>query len=88
MIQKIAKLENWKRDDKNIFDSHKGYWGPFLTPEESEELEEPTDPLNTILCIGCSDQCNINIMVAVDDPEINLLCTNCYNNYKEINIGI
>ena len=37
-IQKIAKLENWKKDDKNIFDSHKGYWGPFLTPEESEEL--------------------------------------------------
>ena len=38
MIQKIAKLENWKRDDKNIFDSHVGYWEWLLTPEESLEL--------------------------------------------------
>jgi len=58
------------------------------TNQHPEELEEPTDPLNMILCIGCSNQCRINVMIAVDDPEINLLCTNCYNNYKEINIGI
>ena len=38
MIQKIARLEGWKKDDKNTFDSHKGYWGPFLTEEESLEL--------------------------------------------------
>ena len=37
-IQKIAKLENWKREERNTIDSHVGYWGPFLTEEESLEL--------------------------------------------------
>ena len=37
-IQKIAKLENWKREERNTIDSHIGYWGPFLTIEESLEL--------------------------------------------------
>ena len=38
MIQKIARLENWERLERTGIDSHKGYWGPFLTEEESMEL--------------------------------------------------
>jgi len=39
-IQKIARLEGWKREKRNSLDGSQGYWGPFLTTEESLELPE------------------------------------------------
>ena len=40
MIQKIAKLENWTRKERSSFDSWTGYWGPYLTPEEEQEIQD------------------------------------------------
>tara|TARA_R110000851_G_C12718930_1_gene528234 strand:- start:11 stop:403 length:393 start_codon:yes stop_codon:yes gene_type:complete len=40
IIQKIARLEGWKRDKRSSLDGCNGYWGPFLTTEESLELPE------------------------------------------------
>ena len=37
---KIARLEGWKREKRNSLDGSQGYWGPFLTTEESLELPE------------------------------------------------
>jgi hypothetical protein len=39
-IQKIARLEGWKRKERNSLDGWGGYWGPFLTTEEQSELPE------------------------------------------------
>ena len=39
-IQKIARLEGWKRKERNSLDGWGGYWGPFLTTEEERELPE------------------------------------------------
>jgi hypothetical protein len=39
-IQKIAKLEGWKRKERNFLDGWGGYWGPYLTTEEEKELPE------------------------------------------------
>ena len=39
-IQKIARLEGWKRKERNALDGWSGYWGPFLTTEEERELPE------------------------------------------------
>ena len=39
-IQKIARLEGWKRRERNALDGWSGYWGPFLTTEEESELPE------------------------------------------------
>jgi|TARA_R100001086_G_scaffold219100_1_gene135916 hypothetical protein len=39
-IQKIARLEGWKRKERNSLDGWRGYWGPFLTTEEQSELPE------------------------------------------------
>ena len=39
-IQKIARLEGWKRKERNALDGWGGYWGPFLTTEEESELPE------------------------------------------------
>ena len=39
-IQKIARLEGWKRKERNALDGWGGYWGPFLTTEEERELPE------------------------------------------------
>tara|TARA_R110000796_G_scaffold164528_2_gene281393 strand:- start:3193 stop:3585 length:393 start_codon:yes stop_codon:yes gene_type:complete len=39
-IQKIAKLEGWKREKRNSLEGCGGYWGPFLTTEEEKELPE------------------------------------------------
>ena len=39
-IQKIAKLEGWKRKERNFLDGWGGYWGPYLTTEEQSELPE------------------------------------------------
>ena len=39
-IQKIARLEGWKRKERNYLDGWGGYWGPFLTTEEQSELPE------------------------------------------------
>ena len=52
-IQKIAKLENWKREERNTIDSHVGYWGPFLTEEESLELcdEKFEDETGEMTCL-------------------------------------
>tara|TARA_R100000541_G_scaffold42398_1_gene49714 strand:+ start:199 stop:576 length:378 start_codon:yes stop_codon:yes gene_type:complete len=40
IIQKIARLEGWKRKERTALDSWKGYWGPYLTTEEERELPE------------------------------------------------
>jgi len=39
-IQKIARLESWKRKERNSLDGWSGYWGPFLTTEEERELPD------------------------------------------------
>ena len=39
-IQKIARIEGWKREKRNSLDGCRGYWGPFLTTKESLELPE------------------------------------------------
>ena len=39
-ILQIARLEEWKRDKRNCLEGCGGYWGPFLTTEESLELPE------------------------------------------------
>ena len=39
-IQRIAKLEGWTRKERTSFDSWKGYWGPYLTPEEEQEIQD------------------------------------------------
>jgi hypothetical protein len=40
MIQKIAKLEGWKREKRTSLEGANRYWGPFLTTEEERELPE------------------------------------------------
>ena len=39
-IQKIARLEGWKRKERNALDGWGGFWGPYLTTEEERELPE------------------------------------------------
>ena len=39
-IQKIARLEGWKRRERNALDGWGGFWGPYLTTEEERELPE------------------------------------------------
>jgi hypothetical protein len=39
-IQKIARLEGWKRKQRSSLDRWNGYWGPYLTTEEESELPE------------------------------------------------
>ena len=39
-IQKIARLEGWKRKERSALDGWGGYWGPFLTTKEQSELPE------------------------------------------------
>jgi len=39
-IQKIARLEGWKRRERNALDGWSGFWGPYLTTEEERELPE------------------------------------------------
>jgi len=39
-ILQIARLEEWKRIQRNSLDGCGGFWGPFLTTEESLELPE------------------------------------------------
>jgi hypothetical protein len=39
-ILQIARLEEWKREKRNCLEGCGGYWGPFLTTEESLELPE------------------------------------------------
>ena len=40
IIQKIARLEGWKRRERNALDGWGGFWGPYLTTEEERELPE------------------------------------------------
>ena len=40
MIQRIAKIEGWVRKERTSLDSWRGYWGPFLTPEEEKEISD------------------------------------------------
>tara|TARA_R110000803_G_scaffold128114_1_gene195508 strand:+ start:252 stop:653 length:402 start_codon:yes stop_codon:yes gene_type:complete len=40
LILQIARLEEWKRIQRNSLDGCNGYWGPFLTTKESLELPE------------------------------------------------
>jgi len=40
IIQKIARLENWRRNERTSLDGCKQYWGPYLTTEEESELPE------------------------------------------------
>jgi len=40
IIQKIARLEGWRRKERNALDSWGGYWGPYLTTEDERELPE------------------------------------------------
>tara|TARA_R110000744_G_scaffold108270_1_gene205110 strand:+ start:280 stop:663 length:384 start_codon:yes stop_codon:yes gene_type:complete len=40
IIQKIARLEGWKRNDRSSLDGWNHYWGPYLTTEEERELPE------------------------------------------------
>jgi hypothetical protein len=40
IIQKIARLEGWKRKERNALDGWGGFWGPYLTTEEERELPE------------------------------------------------
>ena len=39
-IQKIARLEGWKREKRTSLEGSNRYWGPFLTTEEERELPE------------------------------------------------
>jgi|TARA_E500000318_G_scaffold104860_1_gene111231 hypothetical protein len=39
-IQRIARLEEWKREKRTSVEGCRGYWGPFLTTEEERELPE------------------------------------------------
>jgi len=40
IIQQMARLEGWKREKRSSLDGCNGFWGPFLTTEESLQLPE------------------------------------------------